>query len=226
MADWPFRPSATTFAVAMRSQSSNARLRSRAHRFLNTRAVVATALLLGVAAIPRAALAVDKDVHIVVGIGYSSVLQKDATGKGQGGFGQGELVFKLSSWFTPRAYAGLILTWPDGQSCGADVTTPDAPCDVSSKLGFVGAKARMMAPIPYVAPFIEIGLGGAVGSQSTRNGTAFSKHATGVMFHVPLTLGLALGEAHQYEIALSYLYYPSQKHLDGALGIGIGFPLP
>src|SRR5438128_2647440 len=79
---------------------------------------------------------------------------QDVSGRGTGAYAEAEYIFRPVHWFTPRLYAGLLLTAPES-NCGAGVV----PCDVSAKIFFAGAKLRLMAPIPYVGPFIELGFG-------------------------------------------------------------------
>jgi hypothetical protein len=167
--------------------------------------------------------AVDKSLHVLAGPGFSFSDEDDTgseTAEGEGGFGQVEFVLNVTRWFSPRAYGGLHRTWPDRTSCGLE-----SPCDVSTRVGFAGVKLHAMIPIPYVGPFLEIGLGGSVGTISTRIGTLYDRHNDGFMYHIPFALGLALGETHSLEVSFSFLFYPSYGQATGALAFGIGFPL-
>lgn len=148
--------------------------------------------------------------------------QNDRTveGSGQGFYGGVEYVLRPESWFSPRLYTGLILAFPRSD-CGLQVQ----PCDVSAQFVFAGAKARVMIPIPWVAPFIELGLGGSLGHFSTRSGQVVARHTDGLAYHVPYALGLALGERRQFEIAFTYLSHPAQAQVSGAVAIGVQFLL-
>lgn len=178
------------------------------------------------AAVEASERARDHAIEIAVGWGISSALGRDSAGRdlegsGSGGYGQGEYVYRRVPWATPRAYAGLLMTFPEGD-CGPDV----APCDVSAKIGFLGVKVRLMAPIPYFGPFIELGIGGTVGSLTTRVGGTVNVSHAGVTYHVPVTLGIAFGRRHQYTFALHFLAHPEQEQAGGGFAVGIGFPVP
>jgi hypothetical protein len=162
--------------------------------------------------------------RLAVGVGIGSTLPLDEAasdlgGNGFGGVAEVEYIYESVEWLTPRAYAGAAFMAP--RDCEAGVS----PCDVSTKIGFLGAKARLLAPFPYVAPFIELGLGGSLGSLSTRVGDTVDHHTNGVTYHVPVTIGLALGERRQFEIALSYLLHPAEEQYTGAFGLRFEFPL-
>jgi len=123
----------------------------------------------------------------------------------------------MEDWLSPRAYVGLLLTSVDTSSCGGF-----SPCDVSAKIGFAGAKVRFTAPIPYVAPFVEIGLGASAGRLTTRTASRDQSYA-GVTYHIPFAIGLALGRDHTVEVALASLYHHDQD--EGAATISLAFPL-
>jgi hypothetical protein len=82
-----------------------------------------------------------------------------------------------------------------------------------------------MAPIPYVGPFIEAGIGASAGKLSTRSGQVVDLTGSGVLLHVPLALGLALGDRHQFEVGFWYLVHPAQKLICGAAAVGLTFDL-
>jgi hypothetical protein len=181
--------------------------------------VVPSAVLLG----PRCAQADDSPhrLHVSAGLGFAFPTDEDladADAEGTGGFGEVEYVYAPVEWATPRAYAGLLLT-------GANGDCQLTPCDVSAKIGFLGVKGRLLAPIPYVAPFFELGFGASIGAMSTRAGGIVDIEQSGIMYHVPFALGLALGEHHEFELSLQYLFHPEQRQFGGALAIGFGFPL-
>jgi len=141
---------------------------------------------------------------------------------GSGFYAAGEFVLVPNMWVSPRLYGGLLLTSTDSSTCGGA-----APCDVGAKIGFLGAKGRLTFPIPYVAPFFELGVGMSVGTITTQVGTIDAKDFSGVTYHVPFALGLSVGEMHHYvvDLALTYLVHPDQSQIDGALAISLAFPL-
>lgn len=138
---------------------------------------------------------------------------------GSGVYAAGEYVLRPTTWLTPRFYAGLLFVSPGGD-CAEGVT----PCEVSSRIGFAGAKARLMAPIPYVGPFVELGLGASIGGLTTRVGTLDASRS-GVILHVPWALGLAVGSRHQVELSFRYLEHPAAKQTNGGMIFGVSFPL-
>jgi hypothetical protein len=151
------------------------------------------------------------------------------TGDGRDGHGIGagasvEYVAGWTSWACGRLYAGGILTKPDEHSCAAGTQL----CSVSSKIGIAGAKIRLLAPTPYVSPFLEVGAGLSVGSIETRiSGGGFIQpielDRSGLTFHVPLSLGLAFGTRHQHDIAFRYVTHRGHQHVAGIVALGIGF---
>lgn len=170
------------------------------------------------------AKAFDQELHVAGGLGISFADEKDtsgAPGSGLGFFASTEYVLKITSWIYPQVYGGIIVTVPGRKSCGTLIE----PCDVSSKAVFAGAKLHIMAPIPYVGPFIGFGVGGTAGRIATRNGPLYDKSRTGVMYHFPIDVGLAIGKNHDFELALSYMYYPGLGHVDSALALGFQIPI-
>ncbi|MDX2472159.1 MAG: hypothetical protein QNL91_00465 [Candidatus Krumholzibacteria bacterium] len=140
---------------------------------------------------------------------------------GVGLFLEVDRVWRANRAIQPVAYAGAVFTWPADDSC----THPDDSCNVSASTVFVGGKVRLMIPIPWVAPFIEAGLGMSAGRITTMDGGLDDRQDSGLLLHVPFSLGLALGKEHGYTFAFSYLAYPNKNHVDGAMAIGFDIPL-
>ncbi len=163
--------------------------------------------------------AIPRYLMVSLGVGLSDQYATHH-GSGTGFYAEGEYALEVASWFMPRAYAGLLLTFPDRGSCDGS----GAPCDVSTKIGFAGGKIRLLAPIPYVAPFIELGLGLSVGVLTTRTPEE-DDGSVNLAYNIPVTLGLALGKDHGVEVALAYLVHPAAKQVDGALALSLAFPL-
>jgi hypothetical protein len=157
------------------------------------------------------------------GLGLAAASQQGGqtvSGSGKGFYGDVEYVVRPSSWFSPRFYGGLVLAFP-ASDCGPRVV----PCDVSAQYLFGGAKARVMVPIPWVGPFVELGLGASLGRFSTRSGQAVDRRTNGLAYHVPFAIGLALGERRQFEFSFQYLSHPAQEQFSGAIALGVQFPL-
>jgi hypothetical protein len=171
------------------------------------------------AATGRAAAESDHAMSVSAGLGFAFP-SAEIKGSGEGLYLAGEYVYRRTEWLTPRAYAGLLITRPQGD-CGAGPAT----CDVSAQIFFLGAKVRLLAPIPYVAPFIELGLGASLGHLSTISGNAVDVTSNGIFYNVPFTLGLALGGNHQFELEFTYLFHPEQQQMSGAAAVGLTFPI-
>ena len=157
-------------------------------------------------------------IQASIGLGSSFALDESEV-YGSGFYAQGEYIFGFTKWFGVRPYAGFIVTDTDenekyiGQEYAA-----------SSAAFLIGAKFRLAAPIPYVAPFVETGIGASLGSFKTI--TPFTnKEKSGIIPHIPLTLGLAIGKRHRLELALCYYFHTTAEHATGIAAIGYTFPL-
>lgn len=155
------------------------------------------------------------------GVGFAVSGPYDDLEIGSSGFYlQGEYVWALKSWFGLRPYAGFITTSPDDDLTSKSFTGYQA----SSKAVLLGCKTRIAAPIPWFAPFIELGVGASIGSFITH--TPFeNKSSKGLIHHIPVTLGLALGPKHNVELAFSYYGHPTVRQFSGATAIVLSFPL-
>lgn len=135
-------------------------------------------------------------------------------------FAQAELVLKVASWVEFRPYAGLILTSSNGEDLNSNPTDEKA----ESKAFLLGGKARVRAPIPWVAPYVEIGIGTSIGKFETL--TAFDNiDKNGIIYHIPFSLGLELGKNNNLDLGFTYYFQPSVEQYAGAVAVGISFPL-
>lgn len=161
----------------------------------------------------------EKSINAQIGYGLSAPLNSvDIVNDGF--FTQGELVLKIASWIELRPYAGLVFT----NSNGKDVN--DNPTDekAESKAFLIGGKTRFRAPIPWVAPYIEIGIGTSIGKFETL--TAYDNiDKSGVIYHIPFSVGLELGKNNNFDLALVYYIQPSVEQYAGAFTVGITFPI-
>jgi len=88
----------------------------------------------------------------------------------------------------------------------------------------LGGKARITAPIPWVAPYVEGGIGASIGSfETVTPGT--SLQASGLIYHIPFTVGLSLGPWHNVDVAFTYYFHPTVRQYAGAAAFGISIPL-
>jgi hypothetical protein len=152
---------------------------------------------------------------VSIGLGLSSA----GDGTASGFYGAGEYVIPVASWASLRGYGALLLTFPGTCLDGG------SPCDVSSKVAIAGAKLRLLAPIPYVAPFLDLGGGLMVGEIKHQNSSGDGGTANLTIHLVPFGLGLALGKLHDVELGFIYMWEPIIGHFDGALTLGLSFRL-
>jgi hypothetical protein len=103
----------------------------------------------------------------------------------------------------------------DGNATHASITT---------KAGVMGGKARIRGPLPWVAPFIELGYGASIGSFRTFTPND-NIDKSGVIGHVPFSIGLELGPKHNVDLAFTYYYQNSVRQFAGAFAVGLKIPL-
>lgn len=161
-----------------------------------------------------------KSINAQIGYGLSSPYYSVADIANAGFFLQGEYVQTISSWLDLRPYAGLIITSTDGKDLNDNPTEEKA----ESKALLVGGKARFIAPIPWVAPFIEIGIGGSIGKFVTY--TAYTNiNNSRFIYHIPVSFGLELGRNKDVDLGFVYYFQPNVEQFVGAFSIGISIPL-
>lgn len=160
-----------------------------------------------------------KFINASIGLGISAPYDESDI-SGSGFYAQGEYVIGISRWFGVRPYAGIILTSEDK----SENQQNQFNYKVTSKAFLLGGKARICAPIKYIAPYIETGLGLSVGSFDTY--TPFTNSSkNGIIAHIPFSIGLALGKKNNIDIAFTYYYHPSVKQFSGAAAFGLTFPI-
>lgn len=162
-----------------------------------------------------------KEKAIDVSIGYGlSAPYDDVDVTGSGFYLQGEYVLTAAKWFDIRPYAGLVMakTKTGGERQG----NPEYKSNTNAFL--IGGKIRVTAPIPWVAPYIESGVGASIGSFETF--TPFTNlEEKGVVLHIPVSLGLELGPKHNVSVGFTYYFHPSVEQFAGAAAFGITIPL-
>lgn len=162
----------------------------------------------------------EKSINAQIGYGLSAPYNSVDEVFGTGFFLQGELVLKVASWVELRPYAGFILTNSNGKDINDNPTNEGA----ESKAFLLGGKVRVRAPIPWVAPYIEIGLGTSIGKFETF--TAFDNiDKGGIIYHIPFSFGLELGRNNNVDLGFAYYFQPSVKQFVGAFAVGITIPL-
>jgi len=157
-----------------------------------------------------------------IGFGSSTSDYEEENPEVIDGFGfytQGEYIIGLTRWFSVRPYAGAIFTSTDDDK----VKNPQG-YKVETNAFLLGTKVRLCAPIPWVAPFIETGIGASIGSFKTYTNYVNEKKS-GVFAHIPIGLGLALGRKNNIEIGVSFYSNLSTKQSFGGFAAGYSFPL-
>ena len=161
----------------------------------------------------------EKSIDVSIGYGLSSPYD-DVDVTGSGFYLQGEYVFNIANWIDIRPYAGLILT-----KSNVDDNQQNEPNYKSTANAFLfGGKTRITAPIPWVAPYFEIGIGASVGSFETFTPFTDIKN-NGLQMHIPISIGLELGRKHSFDIAFTYYFHNSAEQFVGAAALGFSIPL-
>lgn len=139
---------------------------------------------------------------------------------GGGLYLQGEYIIGLKSWFSIRPYAGAIF-----ESVDKDQNIQNQPqYKVTTNAFLMGGKVRICAPIPWVAPFIEGGIGTSIGKFETFTPNVNFNKST-ILMHIPFSVGLAVGRHHNFEIGISGYFHPAAKQSTGVFALGYTFPL-
>ncbi|MEO9077033.1 MAG: hypothetical protein ABI263_07040 [Gelidibacter sp.] len=165
----------------------------------------------------KAQLIKEKSIDLSIGRGISTPYD-DIEIYGYGFYLQGEYVLTIASWIDIRPYAGVILT--------KSIDNKREPSEYRSnaRAFLIGGKTRLKAPIPWVAPYIEIGIGASVGSFETITPWTYIEES-GLLMHMPLSIGLELGPKHNFDVALTYYFHDSVQQFAGAFAVGFSIPL-
>jgi len=160
-----------------------------------------------------------KERAVEVSIGYGLTFPVDDVDVvGSGFYAQGEYVLTAFSWLDFRPYAGFIFT---GES--SNQSLPEEFKSTANAFLF-GGKLRLTAPIPYIAPYIELGLGGSLGKFETI--TPFTNLSqSGLLLHVPFSIGLELGKEKRINLEFTYYFHNSVEQFSGAFALGFTIPL-
>lgn len=158
-------------------------------------------------------------VNVMGGLGFVFA-DSGEQGFGSGYFAAAEYAYSRIEAITPRAYAGVLGASPD-HDCDRGV----APCELAAHIFFFGGKLRLLAPLPYVAPFIEVGFGASAGTLHTRIGSAVDKTVTGITPHVPVAVGLGFGARHEWQVSFQYLLHGKADQVGAGFVLAYAFPV-
>lgn len=161
----------------------------------------------------------EKSIDVSIGLGLSAPYDEYKV-TGTGFYAQAEYVLGISKWIDLRPYAGAIFT----QMSEGD-TQPYNPDYISTANAFLfGGKTRITVPIPWVAPYVEIGVGGSIGTFETY--TPYTQiEGRGLFLHIPFSLGLELGPKHNVNVEFTYYFHNSMEQYAGAAAIGLSIPI-
>ncbi len=158
-------------------------------------------------------------INASIGLGITAPIENvDVSGNGI--YIQAEYVWAPKKWFSLRPYAGYINTSTDKDGLSGNL----AGAKASTKAFFVGGKTKLAIPFPWVAPYVELGLGASVGSFETIT-PLINEKKNGVTLHIPFSFGLALGRNNNIDVGLLYYFYPSLEQFNGAFALGLSYPL-
>lgn len=161
----------------------------------------------------------EKAIDVSIGLGLSSPTH-EVDFYGTGFYAQGEFVLSPATWIDFRPYAGFILTRMNEEYTGP----VEAGYKSTANAVLIGGKTRITAPIPWVAPYVEIGVGTSIGSFETF--TPYTSIAeSGMFLHIPFSLGLELGPKHNVNVEFTYYFHNSLEQFAGAAALGLSFPL-
>lgn len=155
-------------------------------------------------------------INAAIGLGISAPYD-DSEADGTGFYAQAEYVYAPYSWLGVRPYAGVVIASGEEKK-----ETPY--WRMKSNAALLGVKSRIVAPIPYVAPYLESGIGMSIGSFETNTEYTQLKKS-GILYHIPVTLGLAIGRNHDFELKFTYYYHPAVEQFSGAAAFALTFPL-
>ena len=182
--------------------------------------ILLSVLFLAISNVINAQFVKEKSVTAKIGYGMSYPEKSGSQILASGFITEGELVLKIASWVDIKPYIGAVFV----DSRWKDIYKNKVNENLTTNALLLGTKARLRIPIPWVAPFIEFGLGASVGKFETI--TAFEKiNKSGIIQHFPFSLGLELGKYNKVDVAFSYYSQWSVSQTTGGFMIGMNFPL-
>lgn len=161
-------------------------------------------------------------IDVSAGLGIVAPNDDESDLDGSGFYAQVEYVYSPRTWFGIRPYAGVIIASGETDNL-TYIRGSETRESIKSNAFLLGGKIRIAAPIPYVAPFFETGIGVSIGSLRTVYNGAELKRNT--VMHIPVTIGLAIGHKHTTEIKFTYYFHEYVKQFSGAMAVGFSIPI-
>ena len=164
----------------------------------------------------------ERSIHASIGLGLSASTYDDGTQEnaiGQGLFLKGEYILKNSKWFELRPYVAVIITGSDEEF----IESRNVIESTNSNGALLGGKFRLTFPIPYVAPYLETGVGASVGEFETVYGSI--RNRENFTYHIPFSIGLSIGKNRLVDLGFEYFFMPEVEQYAGAASLGVTFRL-
>jgi hypothetical protein len=157
---------------------------------------------------------VGKFINTSAGLATASVSGGNAS---FGAYLNVDYVAATTKWFSLRPYAGGIFT-------------SKSPESVSTNAIILGCKGRLTAPIPYFAPFVELGLGTTFGKLKSieyqfNNSPKPVEEESSFSFHIPYTLGFAIGKKNKIDLKITIYNQLNIKQYSHVIAVGLQFPI-
>ena len=162
----------------------------------------------------------EKYTDVSIGLGMSAPYEEMNVFRSPGFYAMGDYVLSVNNWFDIRPYAGFILTKLIEDN--SDEVKPRYSSEANAIL--LGGKFRITAPVSWVAPYFETGVGASIGSFSTFTPqTSIDK--SGLIAHIPFSLGVELGPRNNVNLGFTYFFQNNLEQFMGAAVIGVSFPV-
>lgn len=164
----------------------------------------------------------EPSVDVSIGAALTSPHQRSKT-LGAGPYAEAEYAVPLEEFVGLRAFGALLFTFPqtrDVEQCSV------VDCDVTAQVLMVGGKGRLSAPVPWVSPFVEAGLGLSFGAVTTQtNVRNIEIGPASATINIPVAVGVALGSMRETELTLTGIFHPEAKQYAVALTITVSVPV-
>ena len=162
----------------------------------------------------------ERSTYVSIGLGISVPYEQMNLFRSPGVYAQGEYILRPASWIDFRPYAGVILT----KFKEIDPEELEARYRSSANALLIGGKTRITAPVPFVAPYLEIGVGTSIGSFQTV--TPYKTIAkSGLFLHIPVSLGLDFGSKSNMDFKFTYYFHNNLEQFVGAAAVGFSYPI-
>jgi hypothetical protein len=173
------------------------------------------------ASIAQAQFIKKQAVNLQIGYGVGAPENREGVASLSGGFyGQIDWILITKTWLELRPYIGLISTNVDEEEFLGDPPIEKA----ETRAALLGGKLRLRVPIPYISPFLELGVGASIGSFDTST-LVDTIDKRGITPHFTTAFGLGLGKKNGIDLALAFYQEQEVKQVIGVFYLGLRIPL-